>query len=52
MTLLLGIDIGTTATKAVLLDSERGLVAEAERPVTLNSDNLQATLSNRPRTRA
>ena len=39
MTLLLGIDIGTTATKAVLLDSERGLVAEAERPVTLHSDH-------------
>lgn len=38
MTLLLGIDVGTTATKAVLLDAERGLIAEAERPVTLHSD--------------
>ena len=39
MTLLLGIDIGTTATKAVLLDPRRGLVSEAERPVTLHSDH-------------
>ena len=38
MTLLLGVDIGTTATKAVLLDPDRGLVAEAQRPVTLFSD--------------
>lgn len=38
MTLLLGIDIGTTATKGVLLDSARGLVAEAERPVVLHAD--------------
>ena len=38
MTVLLGIDLGTTATKAVLLDVERGLVATAERPVTLHSD--------------
>jgi xylulokinase len=39
VSLLLGIDIGTTATKAVLLDPQRGLVAEAERPVTLHSDH-------------
>ncbi len=39
LTLLLGIDIGTTATKAVMLDTERGLVAEAQRPVTLHSDH-------------
>lgn len=37
MSLLLGIDIGTTATKAILLDPERGLVAESERHVTLHS---------------
>jgi xylulokinase len=34
---LLGIDVGTTATKAVLLDPDRGLVAEAERDVRLHS---------------
>ena len=34
---LLGIDIGTTATKAVVLDADRGLVAEAEREVSLHS---------------
>jgi xylulokinase len=39
MSLLLGIDIGTTATKAVLLDPGRGLVAESERPTTLHSDH-------------
>ncbi len=39
MSLLLGIDIGTTATKAILLDSDVGLVAEAERPTTLHSDH-------------
>ena len=38
MAVLLGIDIGTTATKAVMLDPERGLIAQAERPVTLCSD--------------
>lgn len=37
MSLLLGIDIGTTATKAILFDSEEGQVAEAERPVQLVS---------------
>lgn len=37
MSQLLGIDIGTTATKAVLLDPDRGRVAEAERPVRLHS---------------
>lgn len=37
MSLLLGIDIGTTATKALLLDPERGPVAEAERRATLRS---------------
>jgi xylulokinase len=39
MSLLLGIDIGTTATKAVLLDDRLGLLAEAERPTTLHSDH-------------
>lgn len=38
MTFLLGIDIGTTATKGVVLDSARGLVAEADRPVALHAD--------------
>lgn len=38
MTFLLGIDIGTTATKGVLLDSARGLVAAAERPAVLHVD--------------
>lgn len=38
MTFLLGIDIGTTATKGVLLDPVRGLVAEAERPAVLHAD--------------
>jgi xylulokinase len=38
VSLLLGIDIGTTATKAVLLDPQRGLVAESERQTTLHSD--------------
>lgn len=38
MTLLLGIDVGTTATKGILLDSSRGLVAEAERPTVLHAD--------------
>lgn len=37
MNALLGIDVGTTATKGVLLDPERGVVAEAERPVQLHS---------------
>jgi xylulokinase len=36
--LLLGIDLGTTATKAVLVDPTRGLVAEATRPAQLHSD--------------
>ena len=39
MSVLLGIDIGTTATKAILLDPEVGLVAEAERRATLHSDH-------------
>ena len=34
---LLGIDIGTTATKAILLDTERGIVAAAEATATLRS---------------
>lgn len=38
MTFLLGIDIGTTATKGVLLDPVRGLVVEAERPAVLHAD--------------
>jgi xylulokinase len=37
VSLLLGIDIGTTATKALLLDPERGIVAEAERVAHLHS---------------
>jgi xylulokinase len=39
MTALLGIDIGTTATKAILLDPDRGPIAEAERPVELVSSH-------------
>jgi xylulokinase len=35
--LLLGIDIGTTATKGILLDPDRGPLAEAEQPVRLHS---------------
>jgi len=38
VTLLLGIDIGTTATKAILLDPARGLVAEGERPMALHTE--------------
>ncbi len=34
---LLGIDIGTTALKAVLLDPERGVVVQAGQPHTLRS---------------
>ena len=37
MSLLLGIDVGTTGTKALLLDPQRGPVAEAERPSQLHS---------------
>ena len=37
MSVFLGIDIGTTATKGVLLHPLRGIVAEAEAPSTLNS---------------
>jgi xylulokinase len=37
MSLLLGIDIGTTGTKALLLDTEQGVVGEAERPTQLHS---------------
>ena len=35
--LLLAIDVGTTATKCLLLDPGRGAVAEYERPVALSS---------------
>jgi xylulokinase len=35
---LLGVDIGTTATKAVLLEPRGGSIAEAERPTLLHSD--------------
>jgi xylulokinase len=38
VTLLLGIDIGTTATKAILVDPSTGVLAQAERSVTLHSD--------------
>jgi xylulokinase len=34
---LLGIDIGTTALKAVVIDPERGVLAQASRPHTLRS---------------
>ncbi|HYM95844.1 MAG TPA: FGGY-family carbohydrate kinase [Candidatus Sulfotelmatobacter sp.] len=37
MSLLLGLDIGTTATKALLLDTERGVVAVGERTSKLES---------------
>jgi xylulokinase len=39
VTALLGIDVGTTATKAVILDSDRGAVAQAERPSELVSSH-------------
>ena len=39
MSVFLGIDVGTTGTKALLLDSEKGIVAEAERPNQLHSIN-------------
>jgi xylulokinase len=35
----IGIDIGTTGTKTVLLDTERGIVAQASRETTLHSPN-------------
>jgi len=34
---LLGIDIGTTATKGILLHPEKGIVAETQAPATLRS---------------
>ncbi|MET0590814.1 MAG: FGGY family carbohydrate kinase, partial [Naasia sp.] len=34
----LGVDIGTTGTKAVLLDPERGIIARVARPSTLRSE--------------
>jgi xylulokinase len=37
MSILLGIDIGTTATKAILLDSERGVLSEKQRSTQLYS---------------
>jgi xylulokinase len=37
MSLLLGVDVETTATKAVLLDPDTGPVASGERPVQLRS---------------
>ena len=37
MSLLLGIDVGTTATKGLLLDPSDGVVAEAERTTHLDS---------------
>jgi xylulokinase len=39
VTLLLGIDVGTTATKGILLDPSLGLVAQAERPTVLHVDH-------------
>jgi xylulokinase len=38
-TTLLGIDIGSSATKAVLVDPDRGVVASASRPVPLLSSH-------------
>ncbi len=35
--LLLGLDLGTTATKCVLVDAERGVLREDARPVALSS---------------
>ena len=35
--LILGFDIGTTATKGILLDPDAGIVAESESPATLRS---------------
>jgi xylulokinase len=37
--LLLGIDVGTTETKGVLLDVDRGIVGEASREATLYSEH-------------
>ncbi len=37
MSLVLGIDVGTTATKALLIDVEGRVVAQAERPCELHS---------------
>ena len=34
---LLGIDIGTTATKGILLHPQKGIVAETQAPATLRS---------------
>jgi len=34
---LLGIDIGTTSTKAILLHGEKGIVADSEAPAHLIS---------------
>ena len=47
MSLLLGIDVGTTGTKALLLDTDRGVVAEAERP---NTAALRSIPAGRRRT--
>jgi xylulokinase len=38
VSLLLGVDIGTTATKTILLHPDRGILAQAERPTTLHAD--------------
>lgn len=37
MTRLLGIDIGTTATKAIVIDADGSTIAQAERPTALHS---------------
>ena len=37
--LLLGVDLGSSAVKAVLLDPDRGIVATSSRPVSLFSDH-------------
>jgi len=38
--LILGLDIGTTATKGILLDPESGIVAETEAATTLHSPHI------------
>ena len=48
--LILGLDIGTTATKGILLDPESGIVAEAEAATTLHSPHIGwAELGTPPR---
>lgn len=37
---LMGIDIGTTSTKAILLDPDKGIIAESQAPSTLHSPEV------------